>query len=82
MATAENVGKNLQKKDAAGLAMSGLQAYAASGGGRFTSCAFSNDYLDNFPTSVLLYIHGKPTGASTFIVFDGDTNTFTTSHYS
>ena len=27
MATAENVGKNLQKKDAAGLAMSGLQAY-------------------------------------------------------
>ena len=27
MTTAENVGKNLQKKDAAGLAMSGLQAY-------------------------------------------------------
>ena len=27
MATAQNVGKNLQKKDAAGLAISGIQAY-------------------------------------------------------
>jgi hypothetical protein len=27
MATAENVGENLQKKDAAGLAMSGLHAH-------------------------------------------------------
>ena len=54
---------------------------AASGGGGFTSCAFSNDYLDNFGSSVLLYINGKPTGAGTFIVSDGDTNTFTTSHF-
>ena len=54
---------------------------AASGGGSFTSCAFSNDYLDNFSSTVKLYINGKPTGAGTQIVSDGDTNTFTTSHF-
>ena len=50
---------------------------AASGGGGFTSCTFENDYLDNFNTSPILKINGKPTGASTFIVGDGDVNVFT-----
>ena len=51
---------------------------AASGGGGFTSCTFENDYLDNFNAgSPILKINGKPTGASTFIVGDGDVNVFT-----
>ena len=50
---------------------------AASGGGGFTSCTFENDYLDNFNTSPILKINGKPTGASTFIVGEGDVNVFT-----